>query len=511
MQPSFNLIDQPWIPCLREDGTIEELSILDCLTRAHTISSINCDSPLEFAAIHRLLLAILHRVFGPSSHAEWYKLWKNNKFDALILKKYFKEFHQRFDLFDPDKPFYQLRDDRVLPKSIINLVAEMSSGNNATLFDHHIEADRVILQPSQSARSLCAALLFGLGGLSGISQKFTDSPWARGVIFMCEGHCLFQTLMLNLITYPDESYFPPHTPQDKPAWEMEDPLQPERRIPIGYLDYLTWHSQRILLFPEEVTQSWVVSKISRGPALRLDESMQSLDPMKHYYKDEKKGIRFYRFIEGKAVWRDSPALFSFSSPSTNPPVVFRHLHDLLAYDYLDRKDMMQFIAIGMANDQAKIEFTRLERFPLPLIYIEDEQLVGKLDHAIQIANDINRILYVAIHQFANEIISSSSHSANKAVSSKDANNLVSHLGMDYVYWSNLELHFHQLLVTLPTQPEAAISDWSGKVRKIAHQALDHAIQLQGEGLNALKASALAREELTGNLARIFSDQKEQTS
>ena len=70
MKYSFNLIDQPWIPCVLPHGRMEDLSLRDTLLNAHKITAIFDQSPLVTAALHRLLLAILHRNFGPASQGE---------------------------------------------------------------------------------------------------------------------------------------------------------------------------------------------------------------------------------------------------------------------------------------------------------------------------------------------------------------------------------------------------------------------------------------------------------
>ena len=66
MTISFNLIDEPWIPCIL-DGTRVELGLRDVLAQAQQLREIRGDSPLETASLHRLLLAVLHRIFGPKS------------------------------------------------------------------------------------------------------------------------------------------------------------------------------------------------------------------------------------------------------------------------------------------------------------------------------------------------------------------------------------------------------------------------------------------------------------
>jgi CRISPR system Cascade subunit CasA len=77
-KPYFNLIDEPWIPCipLQGDGTPQLFSLRETLTRAHELCEIYSDSPLTIAALHRLLLAILHDVFGPKDTEAWKELWQ---------------------------------------------------------------------------------------------------------------------------------------------------------------------------------------------------------------------------------------------------------------------------------------------------------------------------------------------------------------------------------------------------------------------------------------------------
>jgi len=64
-------VDKPWIPCVSKDGSIVELSLYDTLANAHNIQEITDESPLVTAALHRVLLAIMHRVLGPKNEAEW--------------------------------------------------------------------------------------------------------------------------------------------------------------------------------------------------------------------------------------------------------------------------------------------------------------------------------------------------------------------------------------------------------------------------------------------------------
>ena len=109
MTYTFNLIDEPWIPCLTFDGERVEFGLRDSLVQAHELRELHGDTPLETAALYRLLLAVLHRVFGPEKRSRWKSLWARERFDKSTLENYLHrpEIYRRFDLFDPEKPFYQ--------------------------------------------------------------------------------------------------------------------------------------------------------------------------------------------------------------------------------------------------------------------------------------------------------------------------------------------------------------------------------------------------------------------
>lgn len=111
MKATFNLIDQGWLPCVTRDGETTRMGLLDALAQAHDFSGVIDSSPLATVALHRLLLAVLHRVFGPESPEAWGELWRDGrgKWDEHRLRDYLcsAEIYSRFDLFDQRHPFYQ--------------------------------------------------------------------------------------------------------------------------------------------------------------------------------------------------------------------------------------------------------------------------------------------------------------------------------------------------------------------------------------------------------------------
>jgi CRISPR system Cascade subunit CasA len=295
--PEFNLVDQPWIPCLlSEGGKLQELSLRDTLTGAHEIRELFDDSPLVTVSLHRLPLAILHRNFGPASFREWKELWQRCQWDSGKLNRYLDEWKHRFNLFDKERPFYQVlrmqnakgKDVELHPVAL--LAHEAAAGNNATLFDHSFEEAPEAYSAAVTARYLIAHQAFSLGG--GVSHPFNlyHAPLVRGFTVLALGNNLFETLALNLLIYDKERPMP-HLGKDLPAWEQDSTRQPDKNgtHAQGYLDYLTWQSRRLhLIEPEEEASSVLWCK--RLQNLRLADEQLSLDPFKCYREDKEKGL-----------------------------------------------------------------------------------------------------------------------------------------------------------------------------------------------------------------------------
>jgi CRISPR system Cascade subunit CasA len=79
---SFDLVDEPWLPCLMTGGGTRELGLRQVLLDAHLVRELSLDVPTQFSPVLRLLLAISHRAVrqpgtsgGPRSTDAWEHLW----------------------------------------------------------------------------------------------------------------------------------------------------------------------------------------------------------------------------------------------------------------------------------------------------------------------------------------------------------------------------------------------------------------------------------------------------
>jgi len=502
MSANFDLVTKPWIPCVKRDGTAGELGLRDVLAKAHELLELGGESPLVTAALHRLLLAILHRIFGPADYEAWHALWHAGRFDIAAVDDYFKAWRVRFDLFHPIRPFYQAADIRVKPKSLASLVHDVASGNNATLFDHHTDESGLTLRPPQAARFLVMAQAFGLAGLSGLPQKFTDAPCARGIIFLVQGDTLFETLLLNLIRYDSENPLP-RRDDDRPAWETESSCQEDRTTPRGYLDYLTWQNRRILFLPETANCEVIIRQMTLAPGLRLGQGIA--DPMKSYRRDEKRGLLPLRFNENRALWRDSTTLFQLDTPTAYAPRTFAWLAEMMAEGYLPC-GMRRIMALGMANDQAKVEFYRAEHLPLPLIYLFNQQLVNSLrDDVLSVAEKVGEQLKMAMFTMAKFVQAPQSDRGNTRVpASDDLRRLMDIWSVENRYWPRLEVPFRLTMEVLPQDRESALTGWQRTLRRTAWDAFEAVAHDVEAEPRAMKATVRGREKLAAGLSKILS-------
>jgi len=496
----FDLTQEAWIPAIQSDGRLIDLSLHDVLIQAHELRELGGESPMITAALYRLLLAILHRVNqGPTSMRQWGQLWKQGQWDTEKIHAYLERWQDHFDLFHPDYHFYQAKDERIkASKSVSAMMHEVASGNNATLFDHTTDNASPRLTPAQAARYLLAAQTFGLSGLSGLPDKFTYGPCVGGVLFLVQGDSLFQTLALNLLPYPDQQIFQTYE-GDEPSWEQADPFA-KRAGPKGYLDYLTWPNRRILLMPEAMPEGVRVRQMTMGPGLRMERSDR--DPMMCYWSDaeKKRDMLPLRLSEARALWRDSSALFRLNNQNYHPPRAFDWVNHLAQEGILNDEQTYRYLALGMANDQAKMEFFRTERMPLHLDYLKKPQLVGDLESLLKLAEDISRQLWGASNTLARYLLMPDTADDKTKKSPPEVGKLIESWAVERSYWSQLETPFREILDRLLEEREQAKAEWFATLRETARDALDLVLDNLDDSARSLRAAVNARGRLMGGLA-----------
>lgn len=265
----FNLLDEPWVRVLCADCTVREVSLTDALLHAHEYKSLAGELPTQDVTVLRLLLAVLHTVFSrvdvqgenaPISAGtepdlaldRWESLWRLKHFPVQPITSYLEKWHERFWLFHPERPFWQVPQAKIgTAYSAAKLNGEISeSGNKLRMFTAYSGTGKSELSYAQAAR-----WLLYVNGFDDTSAKpkgkglpSTGAGWLGKLgLILAQGDTLFETLMLNLVLLKDgeQPWQPP-----LPCWELEHARSTERTEipqPDNPAALLTLQSRRLLL------------------------------------------------------------------------------------------------------------------------------------------------------------------------------------------------------------------------------------------------------------------------
>ena len=518
---AFNLLDEPWIPCTMPDGRRESFGLGGVLMQARDIAEIRGDSPLVVAALHRLLLAILHRNFGVDGPEQWAYLWEKGSWDADVLDGYFTRWRHRFDLFDEEHPFYQVAAlDWSKGGSSARLL--FHADNNSTLFTHLASSAPPELAPAEAARLLVGFMAFDVGGTKTSDggqgpAKAKAAPLNKGAVVLARGEDLFRTLMLNLCRYVPEEGDPWHFDRelDIPAWERDEAPRPEDRSPDGYIDLLTWQSRRIRLQPDAgkdgaiAVKNVVIMKGFQPPdafTLHDKETMLAFRRQLRANPDDNPWP-VVTFTEERGLWRDSFALMHSVNDDSKQPKVLEWLADLASEDILPHSTILPVDLFGMESSRSKVLAWRHERLPLPLEYLDDRSLVASLKEALELTERTAQDLRQIIGVMARELLSIRGENP-KRPEQRRINDFVSHLGAERAYWPRLEEPFKRFMEDLARDRneygeygDEQLPAWKTTLLATVRAAFNEATRGMERSPRTMKAQAIAERNLASRTYR----------
>ena len=459
----FNLVDEKWIPVRFPDGTRDELGIQDTLLRANDIAAIEDSSPLVVASLHRFLLAILYRALeGPTDIEQAKALFKAG-LPGNKITDYLERWQHRFWLFDEEHPFYQVPSyapketkGRKQWRSWTVIAAEHNADNAKVLFDHVAIDNAGIISAQRTAQWLLACQTFALGGGNSDFQYTKGAPSASAVMAIPLGSNLHDTLLLSLVPENREILHGDH-----PVWEQEpEPLESLRRgvtrIDFGWADRYTWRSRSIRFNADD---EGGVAELVFASGVGCEATDRS-DPMLGYRINAEKGKLPIQFRE-RGFWRDFDSLLpDTTDKSHSAPLVIEHAVELT------RSCRSRFprsvMVLGQANNKAKIEFWRQERFALPGALAGDKSIRCDIRHLLDTAEDTQKALWSACSSYARDLLSR----GDRKLEGKDINGFVAQVPSIPCYWSTLEATFHEVLqaYTLETNPDEVELKWLQAVR-----------------------------------------------
>lgn len=347
MEKEFNLLDEPWIRVMKRDCCVEELSLTDALLHAQEYTDLAGELPTQNAAVLRLLLAVLHAVFGKYNEKGeeqrieneddaldlWKALWDAGSFPEKPIRKYLDSQKEKFWLFHPERPFWQIPVAFGTEYEASKLNGALSeSSNKLRLFPDRTGELRNRLTYAEAAR-----WLLYVNAYDDTSAKPTKagkianegklpSPGAGwvgklGFVKVC-GNNFFETLMQNLVLLNEKD-----EPWSNciPEWEHENVKTAERTmivVPNDQAALLTLQSRRMLLKRQRgfVTGYYLIG----GDFFDKENCFSEQMTVWGFVKDKKGNIVGHqpkRHNSSLQMWRDFSSYTSTALTSHIPGVI----------------------------------------------------------------------------------------------------------------------------------------------------------------------------------------------
>ncbi|MFF5309777.1 MULTISPECIES: type I-E CRISPR-associated protein Cse1/CasA [Streptomyces] len=534
----FNLLTEPWLPLLRLDGTMEDVGLLDAIRNARNYRRLVGTTPTMTAALHRTLLALVHRAYQPVDAERWVELWTAEPgLPEQRLIDYQDEYGHRFDLFHPQEPFFQCPALDNTPGTTAKLVAYRATGSNRTLFDQTTADQRPLLEPAEAARWLITTQAYDTSGTKQPYRTVRHSEGGLGNRYACvlvEGRSLHETLLLNLLLYNPDAELPPRTtPGDRPVWEEHLPPGPEPdiRSPRGWTDLLTWPSRRILLSSTEVRGRTMVNGVVLTPGTIFKGDLAEVEAMtacrRPWLKGNKQGnLRPVSLDQLRGVWQHSQELLLAADPrwwntwkarrrANGPlpaqeperqrPAALEHIADLVE-DGLIAEDTVYTLRVfgQQLGDQGGDTYAWNEEAipaPVALLRAENARVGHVIGYAASLANDLGEALHTMQRSYRSEF---------KSEPTKKQDQLPSDL--EIWYWPRLNAPFAQFIRELGEavrgigSETTAAEKWGETASRLAEQAAWQWLQgtpRRDRSLMAASAHFDDFQEASRHLQKIF--------
>ena len=499
-EKEFNLIDEPWIRVMDENCEVVEISLLDAIINAHKYKRLSGELPTQDVAVMRLILAVLHTIvsrydeYGDENDLEdseddaldrWKGLWEQGYFPENAVREYLEQWHERFWLFHPVRPFGQVAGltsgtDYNSPK----LNGEISeSSNKIRLFSAYSGKEKSYLTYSQAAR-----WLLYLNAYDDTSAKPTKEGKAKaggslpspgagwlgklGLIYIT-GNDLFETLMLNLVMINKDEV----QSEQKPLWEYENISDGERTkiaIPDNLAELYTIQSRRLLLNRDN---GEVISYKLLGGDF-FDKENAFFEPMTVWRTPKKDGEDYNpkRHDSSRQMWREFSVMYNEENKNRRAGIV--NWFETLFGNACISKTYIMKTTIASVEYGDKDFFVKNVFIDSLSMHSEILSDVGK-DWRSDIETEIQHCEDLAkeIGLFAQNLYIASGGSDN------DTESIRSNAKSQLYY--RLDVPFREWLISI--KPDAMgddkkgkIEEWHGKAKKIAFEYADELMENTAE-------------------------------
>ena len=387
----FDLLTEPWIRVRLKDNTAQEVSLTEALVSAQDYVDLAGEMPTQDAAVLRLLLAVLFTVFsrvnvkGEPEPLEkrgqalrrWSELWQLGHFPAEPIRDYLEQWKDRFWLFHPTHPFWQV-------PTLCNGIAfggkklngeRAESGNKTPLFQNVSKTECEVLSYAQAARWLIYQNGYDeRGGRPKAGNKPRHGVgWLGQIGFVAvKGKNLYETLLRNM-AFPTEQ--DALREEQQPCWEREQ-VRAEQSVkivmPKNQAELLTLQSRRILLKRSETVPGVVGYEVLGGDYWDSENAFGEQMTLwsRTSKKNEKMTYKPQQHEAGKQLWREIPSMLD---PEGRKPGVLTWNQQLQSLRILSRKEqiVLNMVGIRYDNQEASVKDVYTDQLAMQLAVLDE--------------------------------------------------------------------------------------------------------------------------------------------
>lgn len=525
MEKEFNLLDEPWIKVVDFDKKVLEVSLTDFFKKAHCYRQLAGETVTQDVAVFRLLLAVVETVFyrfdaeGESFDVletlnpvdeildRWQEYWNRGKFREEVFCKYLNQYKERFYLFHPETPFWQVKEiaKEATNYGVINLYGNIKESNNvATKHHFHVRDGKAAenLSYSEATRWVIYNNAYSVN----VKTKVNGENKATGVgrlgqlgFVMADEENLFRSLLINLCALDSNGRA---WGKPKPVWEQKPRQEPGIEIvpPDNLPEIFTLQSRRLCIKREQGT---IVGFSSIGGEYYstvndLREPMTLLQ-----YKEKDHSITPKRHRKDVMVWREIPSILPDADNVTPGLILWIKL--LKKNRLIDRNKYISFRMIGLEYGDG-MSYTNGEIFDQSLSLSKELlEEIGSIwvhhinDEVEKCEKVVNLVFYAFITKLCECLYNGDSLQRKKIQNA---------LADEYYY--NVDKVFRDWLVHI--DPESDSVD--GKTREWEQQSADIATEVVERYIAGLapKDMIMAADALNvfyGSLFNIYQIKKEE--
>lgn len=395
----FDVLTESWIPVLMLNGQSAEMGVVDILCKAHDISAVSCESPLETYAVQRFLIAFLMDAYRLLHAEDRKKLFDSGRFDPGVISDYIAKCRKEgvtFDLFDEKRPFYQAVIDEKYDceakiKPIANLFHAIPSGNNPIHFEHGV-ADESECTPAQAIRALIAAQLFSTSMTQEYPSSVNDTPCYYALL---KGRNLFETFCLSMLSVGECQGI--DFDSVLPAWRDRNIEIPKsEHADISMMEGLTFRPRRITLIHAD---DGMVRKIYFQQGQSFHPNGRWIDPHVTYTVNKNGDYVTVKPRLGRMPWRDVAAFaFSKNDRFSRPARILSASKNILDENTPRIIDMY-----GLVSSNAKYEDWITDSLSVPNEVLFDEYKAESLRASMRKVEDTASLVFRTVNAIANAV------------------------------------------------------------------------------------------------------------